>query len=121
MAQHPRTAGERVLQDKTFLVLLVAVTLAFAWILWPFYAVIFWATVLAILFAPLHRRFARTFRRRETLAALATTGAVIMVVLLPAGIVMGLLIQEGFGVYNRIQSGELSFARYFEQVLGAMP
>jgi len=121
VAQGPRTASERVLQDKTFLVLLIAVTLAFAWILWPFYAVIFWATVLAILFAPLHRRFTRSFRRRETLAALATTGVIFLIVLLPAGIVMGLLIQEGVGVYGRIQSGELNFSSYFEQVLGALP
>src|SRR6476620_2749664 len=40
----------------TLLLLVIAVTLAFAWIFWPFYEAILWATVLAIVFAPLYRR-----------------------------------------------------------------
>ena len=120
MAKEP-SASYRLLQDKTFLVLLIAVSLAFAWILWPFFGVIFWATVLAILFAPLHRRFLKTTRQRDTLAALATTLAIVFIVILPAAIVMALLITEGVGVYTRIQSGELDFARYFEQILAALP
>ena len=120
MAKEP-SASYRLLQDKTFLVLLIAVSVAFAWILWPFFGVIFWATVLAILFAPLHRRFCTMLRRRDTLAAFATTLAVVLIVILPAAIVMILLIQEGVGVYTRIQSGELNFARYFEQILAVLP
>ena len=46
----------RDLEDHTLIVLLVAVSVAFAWILWPFYGAILWATVLAIVFAPLYRR-----------------------------------------------------------------
>ena len=38
----------RDVEDHTLIVLLVAVSLAFAWILWPFSSAIFWATVLAI-------------------------------------------------------------------------
>jgi hypothetical protein len=37
----PISTGVRALQDKAFLLLLVAVSLAFAWILWPFYGAIF--------------------------------------------------------------------------------
>jgi predicted PurR-regulated permease PerM len=47
-----QTSRSSPTQDRAFLVLLVIVTLAFAWILWPFYGAIFWATILAILFAP---------------------------------------------------------------------
>ena len=45
----------RDLEDHTLIVLLVAVSVAFAWILFPFYGAILWATVLAIVFAPLYR------------------------------------------------------------------
>ena len=41
----PSAPSHRVLQDKTFLLLLITVSLAFAWILWPFYGAIFWAAV----------------------------------------------------------------------------
>ncbi|HSB58446.1 MAG TPA: hypothetical protein VLD66_02480 [Methyloceanibacter sp.] len=40
----------RDLEDHTLIVLLIAVSVAFAWILWPFYGAILWATVLAIVF-----------------------------------------------------------------------
>src|SRR5215510_13270214 len=44
--------GLRTLEDRTFLLLIVAVSVAFAWILWPFYGAVLWATILAIVFAP---------------------------------------------------------------------
>ena len=53
-------------QDKTFVVLVVLISLAFVWILWPFYGAIFWATMLAILFGPMFRRLALSGRTRRT-------------------------------------------------------
>jgi hypothetical protein len=44
--------GLRTLKDRTFLLLTVAISLAFAWILWPFYGAVLWATILTIVFAP---------------------------------------------------------------------
>ena len=41
----------RVLQHKTLLLLVIAVSAAFAWILWPFYGAILWAAILAIIAA----------------------------------------------------------------------
>jgi hypothetical protein len=34
----------RNLEDNTLLLLVIAVSLAFAWILWPFYEAVLWAT-----------------------------------------------------------------------------
>ena len=119
MAKAPESSATRVFHDRAFLILTIAVTAAFAWILWPFYGVIFWATVLAILFAPLYRRLTR--RMGFTLAAIVTVLAIIVAVILPTAIVAGLLVQEGLGVYGRIQSGEINFGRYFEQVMAALP
>jgi predicted PurR-regulated permease PerM len=45
----------RRIEDQSFLLLLLAVTLAFAWILQPFYGAILWAIVAAVIFAPLNR------------------------------------------------------------------
>ena len=45
----------RTIEDLTLLLLVIAVSLAFAWILWPFFSAVLWATVLAIVFAPLYR------------------------------------------------------------------
>jgi predicted PurR-regulated permease PerM len=111
----------RALEDKAFLLLVIAVSLAFAWILWPFYGAVFWATVLAILFAPLYRRLLKSMPQRRTPAALATVMVILVIVILPAAVITGLLLQEGIALYQRIQSGELNYARYLQQVVGALP
>ena len=111
----------RFLEDKAFVLLLVAVSLAFAWILWPFYGAIFWATVLAIVFAPLHRVLSKRWKKRPTLTAIATLLVIVIVVIVPAAVVAILVMQEGISVYAKIQSRELDFARYFQQVQSALP
>ncbi len=110
-----------MLQSKIFQLLVIAVTLAFAWILWPFFGAIFWATVLAILFAPAFRHLSARMPRKRTLAALITLTIILVLVILPSALITGLMLQEAFGVYDRIQSGELNFGRYAQQVLAALP
>ncbi|MPZ43122.1 MAG: AI-2E family transporter [Betaproteobacteria bacterium] len=108
-------------QDKTFVFLVILITAAFIWILRPFYGAIFWATMLAILFGPMFRRLTLGGRARRTPAALLTTFVIVVLVILPAAILTGMLVQEGLGVYQRVQSGELNFARYLQQIIGVLP
>ncbi len=115
------TARSSSLEDRTFLLLLVAVTMAFVWVLWPFYGAVFWGAVLALLFAPLYRILLRRFKRRGTLAALSTVAIILLLVILPLVLVSGLLVQEAAAVYQRVQSGELSVSRYFQQIHAALP
>ncbi|APW35839.1 AI-2E family transporter [Rhodoferax koreense] len=109
------------LENKTFLLLLVAVTLGFGWILWPFYGAVFWGVVMAILFSPLFRRLLKAFGQRRTLAALGTLVVFLVIVILPMTLITGMLVKEGNGLYLRIQSGELNFGNYFGQILAALP
>jgi predicted PurR-regulated permease PerM len=117
----PNSANLPVLEDKAFLLLILAVSLAFAWILWPFLGAVFWATVLAILLAPLYRRLSRWMRQKRTLAALATEMIILLIVGLPVTLITALLLQEGVSVYEQFQSGELNIGRYFRQLFGALP
>lgn len=114
-------AEARSFQDKVFLLLVVAVSIAFGWILWPFFGAVFWAAVLAIVFAPLYRRLRRRWRERRTLAALATEGIIILIVILPAAFITAALMQEGVGVYERMKSGEFNLNRYLQSALNALP
>ncbi len=45
----------RSIEDQTFRLLLLATTLAFAWIIEPFDGAVLWAIVAAVIFAPLNR------------------------------------------------------------------
>ncbi len=112
------------LQNRTLVWLLVAVSLAFAWILAPFYSALLWGVIIAIVFMPLHRRLLQrlTVRRgRDTWAAILTLTLVLVIVILPLMMMSGALVQEGARVVTRIQSGELNYASYFEHIVAALP
>jgi predicted PurR-regulated permease PerM len=113
--------GLRTLEDRTFLWLIVAISLAFAWILWPFYGAVLWATILAIVFAPVYQRLAKSMGQRRNLAALATVAIIVAIVILPATLIAASLVQEASGLYERFRSGEFNLARNFQQVLDALP
>lgn len=109
------------LEHNTFLLLLVAVSVAFIWILLPFYGAVFWAVILAIIFAPLHRRLQILCGRRRNLAALASLGICIVLAVLPMIIILSSLVQQGTLVYEQIRAGKLDFGLYAEQIRHALP
>lgn len=110
-----------VLQDKAFLVLLVAVSLAFAWILLPFYSAILWAIILATVFAPAKRWFLERVPGRPNLAAILTLLLIIGIVLIPLAVTAGSLVNEATNLYERVQSGQLNLGRALQRFLDALP
>lgn len=109
------------LENNAFLALLVLVSAAFIWILLPFSGAVFWGTVIAIVFMPVYVGLLRRWKQRRTLAALATLALIVLMVVLPLTLLTGTLLKEGTALYQRLQSGETNFARYFEQVVAALP
>jgi predicted PurR-regulated permease PerM len=96
MAHPPRS-----FEDNAFLILLILVSLAFAWVLWPFSGAVLWATTLAIVFLPIHRRLAAILRQRHNFAALATVLIIVLLVILPLIVITAALVQEASGLFAR--------------------
>ncbi len=111
----------RALEEKSFLLLITAVSLAFAWIVWPFSGAILWGTVAAILFAPLYRRLLKSMRQRCNLAAFSTVMIIVAIVILPLMLIGALLTQEATRLYGRVQSGELDLVRILQQLFDVLP
>jgi predicted PurR-regulated permease PerM len=109
------------LEDKVFLALVVAVSLAFAWVLLPFSGSVLWGVILAIVFTPLYRRLLTSLRPRRTPAALATLLIILVLVILPVTVITASLVQEGTSLYDRIQTGEIDLGRLTQQVYDALP
>lgn len=101
--------------------IVIAVSCAFAWILWPYYAALLWAIVTAIVFAPLYRRFLKSFNQRASLAAAATVVIVIVLVIVPLTLLAAALVQESTDLVTRIQSGQINFGGHFQTLLDALP
>ena len=114
-------ARSSTLEDKAFLLLLISVSVAFLWVLWPFAGALFWAGVFALVFSPLHFRFFKAMPKRRTTAALLTLAVILVLVILPVGFITVQLVKEAGVVYQQVQSGDLSFSRYFQQIFDALP
>lgn len=117
----PHSASARAFEDRAFLLVVAVTTLAFAWILWPFSGAILWGVVIAVLFAPLHRRILRHMAKRPSLAAFLTMLIVLLIVILPLTFLSILLVDQAIGLYTRLQSGELDVAAYLQQIMGILP
>lgn len=94
-------------ERRTFLILLVIVSLGFGLILKPFWTAIFWACALAVVFAPLQHRFEQWWGVRPNINALATLLVCMLIVVLPIIFVTKVLVQEGLQLYQLLESGAI--------------
>lgn len=108
-------------EKRALLLLLLGVTLAFGYILYPFYAAIMWSAIIALLAAPVYHWLLRQLHRQPNLAALLTLLVVLLIVILPLVLLAAALAREAAMVYERLQSGELNPALYFHGVYDALP
>jgi predicted PurR-regulated permease PerM len=109
------------IEHQGFLLLLTAVTLAFAWVLYPFYGAVLWAVVVAVLFAPVHRRLLQSMQGRPSLAAAVTVLIIIAMVILPLTMIAASLVQEASSLFAKIQSGEYNLGSYLQRIFDALP
>lgn len=109
------------IQRASFYVLLVVVTVAFLWLLVPYYTAVLWAVILAILFFPLHKRLERFLGGRSTIAALLTVLLCVCLVILPALALLASLVQEGTSLYQRISSNEIDLNAHLLRLQSVLP
>lgn len=97
----------RNLESRSFLVVVLLVTMAFVWVVADLLMPVFWAAVLAVLFQPLNRWYVSAVRGRPSLAAVMTTVTIIFVIIVPFGLLAAAVTQQALGIYRRIAAGEI--------------
>lgn len=113
----------RDLESRVFVYLVLGTTALFLWMVRGFLLPVFWAAVFAMLFQPLFLRLLVLLRGRRNLAAALGTLTVVVVVLVPAGLLVGALAQQGLSLYQRIASGEINadaVVRFVERSVPAL-
>lgn len=109
------------LEQNSFLAFLVIVTLAFLMLLKPFYAPIFWAAAVALIFYPMHLRLLAKWPRRPTLMAALSLLICTVVVVIPVLAVSASFITEGLALYQKVQDGNLNPSDYLEKFRTGFP
>ncbi|WP_184708621.1 AI-2E family transporter [Comamonas odontotermitis] len=111
----------RSLHDKAFILLLIAVTIAFFAVLFPFQGAVFWGVIFAVVFTPLHKKIAAKFPKYPTIAALITLSLCLVLVILPLILLSISLAKESAAIYERVHTGQMNFGQYFQQIYNALP
>ncbi|WP_417502555.1 AI-2E family transporter [Marinobacter sp.] len=109
------------LETRTFLAMLVGVSLAFVLLMKPFIGPIFWAIAIALIFHPLQVFLVRKLGDRPNVNALITLTICMLIVVIPVLILVTSLVAEGLGIYQKIQEGEIKPGEYIDQVNQSFP
>lgn len=97
------------------------ITIALAFVVSNFAGALLWAALAALLFQPLFHSLLARWPDRRNRAAATTILIITVAVVIPAVIIASLVIDQAVGVYTQIQSGQINFASYFQQVHDALP
>ncbi|WP_108680941.1 AI-2E family transporter [Methyloceanibacter sp. wino2] len=116
-----RQVEKGALQDKMFVLLLVLVSLAFAWILLPFYSAVLWAVILALVFSPVQRWFIGHLPNQPNLATFLTLLSIVGIVLVPVAFTGASIVSEATTLYENIQSGDVNLGTILQRFLDALP
>ncbi|WP_296719313.1 AI-2E family transporter [Erythrobacter sp.] len=119
MSQQPHRTDE--LQHASFLIILAVVTLMMAVIVWPFSSALLWAALAAIMFQPLYRWMLKGTRGRRNQAAIATLLVIFFAVLVPAGWLAAMVVQEALELVAALQAQPIDLAATFDSVYDALP
>lgn len=109
------------LEKSTFLILLLSMSLAFTWILSPFFSPIFWAFVLALLFYPMNRMLLLRMGNGKNLAALATLSIATLMAVLPTMVLGGAVFRELATIYSDVTQDGEDIEGYIERMQESYP
>ncbi len=109
------------LEQRSFLLLLVIITGLFLWLLKPFFAPLFWACAISLLFHPVQRRLEQWWGERPNITALATLLLCVVVVVIPVLLVLASFVREAADLYQRIDSGEIKPGALVDRLRDALP
>ena len=109
------------LERRSFLLMLVGVSVAFFILMKPFFGPIFWAVAIALIFHPVQLYLLRKLGPRPNLVAFLTLLICMVIVVIPVIVLVTSLVAEGLALYQQIQAGEIRPGEYLDRINQAFP
>lgn len=108
------------LENNAFLGLLLLATLAFLWMLRPFFDDIFWSVVIGLLFMPLRQRL-QQYGLGANAASLCTVLVSLAFIILPAGYLLYTCLSELAQLYARLSGNADEIGDMVDKLRQALP
>lgn len=110
-----------LMEKRTFIAVLIALSALFVLILLPFWSAIFWACVMSLLFYPVQHRLTAAFGSRPSLAALCTLVIGFVVVVMPVIGIAFSFVREGAQLYQMIETRAINPQAILDRIGNAVP
>lgn len=117
--QGPESSMTKKIPMIIFFGLLGLTSLAFLYLLKPFFTPIFWAAVIAGIFKPLYDRLLQKFQSPNLGASLMLV-LVILILLLPAAFIASLLVAESIHLYNSLSADKIATEQKVREFLNTL-
>ncbi len=86
-----------------FVVAIIGVTLLFLWVISPFFNVLIYSALIAVVFYPLHRLLLRLFKGHRSFTAFVSTALVLLICLAPLALFTIFIAQEAVDTYDFVE------------------
>ncbi|HQL01330.1 MAG TPA: AI-2E family transporter, partial [Smithellaceae bacterium] len=106
-------------QNVIFFAFLTIVTVFLGYLLKPFFFAIFWAVLIAAIFAPLNRRLTLRFKRPNLSAGL-TLASVLVAMILPLGLLVSLLVAEAIDIYASVHASTDDWVAKIQDIVASL-
>ena len=100
----------RMISTVMLFIVTLVVGILFYRVMVGFFVPLFLAALLVVIFRPVHEWIGKRFGGRPRVAALTTTIAIMLVVLLPAVLVIGVAAAQGTSLISRVNYNSMAFA-----------
>ena len=107
--------------NKSFVLLLAIVSIAFLWVIEPFWGSVFWSVVLALLFHPWQRKMDAWLDGRHNVSAVITLLVIMLLVVLPILLLALSIAAELSNFYQAVQSGQININQIIDRFMMALP
>ncbi len=112
---------QKVIETRSFISALIAVSIAFMYLMLPFFSVILWACIIALLFHPLNAALLSRYPHHVNTAALITLLICTLIAVTPAIFLTSAFIKQGTSIYQQLESGQLRPGLWIDQIRAAFP
>jgi len=109
------------IETQSFLAMLVLVSVAFFWVLKPFFGPIFWAVAIAVIFAPIQNWLHKKMPGRSNINALLTLTLCLVIVVIPVIFTVSSVVAQIADFYRMVESNQVDLSKYMQKVQDAFP
>lgn len=109
------------LETRFFLGLLLLVSALFLWLLTPFFAAVFWALAITIVFYPLHTKLRNKMPQWPNTAAVLILLLCVIIVVIPLIVTVNSAIGQAIDLYQKFQQEDIDLQQHLDNLTANIP